>query len=100
MENKNAPSKLQQLLDEKWPMTGSLPDEYKYLLEMVRKAFSEGYNAANSEIESPIDIDLVEKAAMEYAYTQDIHTWQQSKKGYMAGAQDWAGKIIKIQNHG
>ena len=39
-------SQLQKLLDEKWRLDGDLSDTDRSTLEMFRRIFTEGYNAA------------------------------------------------------
>lgn len=44
-------SQLQKLLDEKWPLHGDLSDIDRWSIEMYRRIFTEGYNAAIQWIE-------------------------------------------------
>jgi len=50
-------SKLQQLLDKKWPLNGVHSDTDKSTLEMFRRIFTEGYNAAKEEAKAGLVSD-------------------------------------------
>lgn len=46
-------NKLTQLLDESYPLNGDVPSKDKTILQLLRNAFTEGYNARIAEENTP-----------------------------------------------
>jgi dsDNA-specific endonuclease/ATPase MutS2 len=76
--------KLQQLLDEKWPMSDVHSNTDKGTYEMFRQIFTEGYNAAKEEAKaaqvSDVAIFRMKPKRSEKAKAQLIAAWDDLKK--------------------
>jgi hypothetical protein len=74
-------SKLQQLLDEKWPLADDDTPTARTVKLINREAFTEGYNAAMDEIKSHREMSDEKRAILERDYNpdwdhSDFHTIQ------------------------
>lgn len=65
-ENHQKMSKLQQLLNDRWPISEEMPTDERYEYLALRRAYSNGYYACLKEIQGVLS-DIIELADFGYS---------------------------------